>query len=148
MISPKVPESQEKRDYHAVENRRRRLNVEMGERLRSIIHKQTVRAVSAEMGFHPQSVRRWLQGDSSPPAAFLIAVCERFGVSADWLLLGIGPARPDHEASGSHAGVVDPDIIEKMAKLGEELRTLAIQAQDAMRQTDPRRSGSDNHDTR
>ena len=145
MIDSKVPDDPDRRDYLAMENRRRRMNVDMGERLRTLVRKQTLRAFSAEMGFHPQSVRRWLQGDSSPPAAFLIAVCERYRVSADWLLLGIGPPALEERNSSGPVRVVDATIIEKMAKLGELLRELADEAERASSAPSEIESRSGNH---
>ncbi|MBX3353156.1 MAG: helix-turn-helix transcriptional regulator [Phycisphaeraceae bacterium] len=125
MTDYKVPDEFIPRDYDALENRRRAMNIAIGERIRLLMHRQTLRGFGAEMGFHAQSIRRWMQGESSPPAAFLIAVCERYGVSADWLLLGTGPGGPDPHRGSPSVRVVDAMLIEKMAKLGEQLRALA-----------------------
>lgn len=125
MTNYKVPDDCIQRDYDALENRRRAMNIAIGERIRLLMHRQTLRGFGAEIGFHAQSIRRWMQGDASPPAAFLIAVCERYGVSADWLLLGTGPGGPEPQHGSSSVRVVDTMLIEKMAKLGEQLRALA-----------------------
>ncbi|MGD9692001.1 MAG: helix-turn-helix domain-containing protein [Phycisphaerales bacterium] len=43
------------------------------------------------IGWHPETVRRYLTGETRPPAVFLAKLCDQLPLSPDWLLLGRGP---------------------------------------------------------
>ena len=57
-----------------------------------VVGQSTYRHIGELTGTHPETVRRYLQGQA-PSAEFLIGVCRAFGVSANWLLNGHGPMR-------------------------------------------------------
>lgn len=63
-------------------------------RLREAAGSRNNREIGEALGFSPETVRRYMTGVSPPCVAFVIALCERFGVSADWLVLGAGPMSP------------------------------------------------------
>ncbi len=63
-------------------------------RLREAAGARNNREIGEALGFSPETVRRYMTGVSPPCVAFVIALCERFGVSADWLVLGAGPMSP------------------------------------------------------
>lgn len=63
-------------------------------RLREAAGARNNREIGEALGFSPETVRRYMTGVSPPCVAFVIALCERFGVSADWLVLGAGPKSP------------------------------------------------------
>jgi len=54
--------------------------------------------VSRLTGFHPEAIRRYRLG-RTPPASLLAAMCDKLGVSAEWLLLGRGPTFVPPQAS-------------------------------------------------
>lgn len=62
------------------------------ERLSSVASGKTYRALSDMTETHPETVRRYLQGQS-PSVEFLAALCRALGINADWLLTGRGPVR-------------------------------------------------------
>lgn len=61
------------------------------ERLRIAVGSdQSFRQIAERVGMHPETVRRYMHG-SSIPAEFVVRICQEYGVSANWLLLGAGP---------------------------------------------------------
>jgi transcriptional regulator with XRE-family HTH domain len=59
------------------------------ERMRMVVGGRSFAAVSRATGFNDETVRRYLSG-GRVSVDFIIALAERYGVSADWLLLGRG----------------------------------------------------------
>ena len=66
---------------------------QLAQRLRDAVGSRSNRFVATITGYNEETVRRYLR-DGGPSAEFLASVCREFGVSADWLLLGLGPMRP------------------------------------------------------
>lgn len=64
------------------------------DRLSTVASGQTYRALSQMTETHPETVRRYMQGQS-PSVEFLAAVCSTLAINADWLLTGRGPQRAD-----------------------------------------------------
>lgn len=64
------------------------------ERLSFVASGRTYRSLSELTQTHPETVRRYLQGQS-PSVEFLAALCRALGINADWLLTGRGPVRVD-----------------------------------------------------
>lgn len=62
------------------------------ERLTSVASGKTYRSIGDLTATHPETVRRYLQGQS-PSVEFLAALCRALGINADWLLTGRGPMR-------------------------------------------------------
>ncbi|MCL4222315.1 MAG: helix-turn-helix transcriptional regulator [Phycisphaerales bacterium] len=62
------------------------------ERLTSVASGKTYRSIADLTATHPETVRRYLQGQS-PSVEFLAALCRTLGINADWLLTGRGPMR-------------------------------------------------------
>lgn len=60
------------------------------ERLRIITGGQTIREVAEMVGMNHETVRRYLSGHA-PSTEFLAQICDHYGVSGNWLLLGKGP---------------------------------------------------------
>lgn len=65
---------------------------DLHERLASAIGKTTYRKLGELTETHPETVRRYMQGQS-PSAPFLAHVCATFGICGEWLLTGKGPMR-------------------------------------------------------
>lgn len=83
---------------------------QLAQRLRDAVGSRSNRFVATITGYNEETVRRYLR-DGGPSAEFLASVCREFGVSADWLLLGMGPMRHaglDPTPSGHQDRGVDP----------------------------------------
>lgn len=70
------------------------------ERLNALLMQRgvSVYQFAGHIDTNAQTVYRWLRGDVSPRAELLVAICEAYGVSADWLLglsdsMGAAPRR-------------------------------------------------------
>ncbi len=60
------------------------------------------------IGWHPETVRRYLTGETRPPAVFLAKLCDQLPLSPDWLLLGRGPMlRLDRDQGVLDAATLD-----------------------------------------
>lgn len=69
------------------------------ERIQAVVGSLTYRALAESTGQHPETVRRYMQGQA-PSAEFLSALCFKFDVNAQWLLTGQGPVR--HTETRAH----------------------------------------------
>ena len=63
------------------------------ERLRMTAGNATYRQIGTRTSTHPESIRRYFTY-GHPSVEFVAAFCRAYGVSADWLLNGIG--KPGH----------------------------------------------------
>ncbi|MGD9691600.1 MAG: hypothetical protein AB7G17_02030 [Phycisphaerales bacterium] len=78
-------------------------NSPIHERLHTLLGHETYRVIGERTGFHPENVRRYMQGQT-PPIQFIAAVCASTGASADWLLTGhIIPRAPEERIPKDHA---------------------------------------------
>lgn len=75
---------------------------ELNRRLWILRGGRTIRRFAQDIGVHHETLRRLLQGQ--PPSAEVLAnICLTHDVSANWLLLGIGPANARRlDAQGGH----------------------------------------------
>lgn len=60
-------------------------------RLHAVKGDRSIAQFADFLGVHRETCRRYLIG-TSVPASFIATLCEREGVNANWLLLGIEPA--------------------------------------------------------
>jgi hypothetical protein len=60
-------------------------------RLRLACEDLTYAEISRLTGCNHESVRRYVQGITTPPPEFLAAICEHLFISPQWLLIGTGP---------------------------------------------------------
>lgn len=62
--------------------------VDISERLREILNAKrlTVAELASRVGVSKSAMEKYLAGPSSPRAGTIIAICNEFGVTADWLL--------------------------------------------------------------
>jgi transcriptional regulator with XRE-family HTH domain len=65
-----------------------RTEVDISDRLRAIQnhHRLTVAELASRIGVSKSAMEKYLAGPSSPRAGTIVAICEQFGVTADWLL--------------------------------------------------------------
>ncbi len=66
---------------------------ELHDRLRMTAGKVSFRQIGSMTGTHPETVRRYMQGQA-PSVAFVIRFAEAFEVGLEWLLTGRGLMRP------------------------------------------------------
>lgn len=64
-------------------------SIEVAQRLRSALGPLSFAQIGKRTGFHPETVRRYLNGRATS-VAFVARVCEEYGIDADWALLGHG----------------------------------------------------------
>lgn len=62
-----------------------------GNRLKLAMGEHSIADFARLIGWHPETVRRYLTGETRPPAVFLAKLCDRLPLSPDWLLMGRGP---------------------------------------------------------
>lgn len=60
------------------------------ERLREVCGGRSYRQIARDTGNHPETVRRYVNGRSTPSTDFIASICEVYCVSADWLVCGRG----------------------------------------------------------
>jgi len=72
---------------------------QLRERLREAVGADSYRAIAARFGNNPEWVRFQLH-TLNPSARFLSGVCDLYGISGDWLLLGRGPKRREGCGAG------------------------------------------------
>lgn len=75
-------------------------------RLREVTEQYSYSEISRQTGIHRESCRRYLV-HGNPTLEFLSVLCRSLGVSAHWLLLGVGP-RTLHENAGTWLHTVPP----------------------------------------
>lgn len=109
------------------------------DRLRHIAGERTYRRLGELTQTHPETVRRYMQGQA-PSADFLQRMCEVFGVSGDWLLLGRGTMRYEEIKHWALRQADAPELLHALAdtvaskwEQAEELEVL-LRTQGAQRQ--------------
>jgi transcriptional regulator with XRE-family HTH domain len=75
-------------------------------RLEAATAGKTYRWIARVTGAHPETVRRYMQGQS-PSVEFVTALCAQLKINAQWLLTGEGPMRRD-EVRAHHLAEADP----------------------------------------
>lgn len=90
------------------------------DRLREVVGDRTYRALADLTGQHPETVRRYMQGQA-PSVEFLAAVCSALGVSADWLLTGRGPSHGARARDHGPANASPGDLLVAMANTLESM---------------------------
>ncbi|MEM9662893.1 MAG: hypothetical protein AAF937_11360 [Planctomycetota bacterium] len=78
----------------------------MHRRLEVALEGKTYRWISRATGIHPETVRRYMQGQS-PSVDFVSSVCSQLQINPQWLLTGDGPMRRD-EVRAHHLAEADP----------------------------------------
>jgi phage repressor protein C with HTH and peptisase S24 domain len=67
----------------------------IGERIRELRGTETQAQWEARFGVTRNTIRRYESGTNPPDADFIVALCQEYNVSADWLLLEKGSMRLD-----------------------------------------------------
>lgn len=71
----------------------------LGIRLESLRGSMPIGDFARMFGIHKNTYSNYVKRENVPDATFITAVCQKFGVSANWLLMGIGPTKLDQEAA-------------------------------------------------
>lgn len=111
---------------------------EMRERILFALHevygpKFSFRDVAERTGFHPETVRRWIKLNGSPPAVFVAALCTEFGFREAFVLNGELPAFRTSPRTGPL-----PGKLREISDMTHQCRSLLDrldQAEDAASQT-------------
>ncbi|MEM9372622.1 MAG: hypothetical protein AAGA55_03180 [Planctomycetota bacterium] len=132
---------------------------DLHERLASATGKTTYRKLGELTDTHPETVRRYMQGQS-PSASFLAHVCTAFGICGEWLLTGKGPMRVQEvrghalkqadasELLGAIANTLN-DLGERMDRMERYVQGLETRLRASGRKIEPdERSATQSHSAR
>ena len=61
----------------------------LANRLAKTFEGHSVRSVGQQTGYHPETIRRYIQGASTTPADFVGRIVNEFGVSSHFILTGV-----------------------------------------------------------
>lgn len=99
------------------------------ERLHAVAGNLTYRALAEATGHHPETVRRYMQGQS-PSAEFLASMCGVFDLNAQWLIMGRGPIKRSearaHALREANPAELLNAIAEALEKLAERVDRLEV----------------------
>lgn len=90
------------------------------ERLLEAAGKRSYREIAALTDIHPETVRRYMQGQA-PSAEFLEAACTRLGLNGDWLLTGRGPMKASDVSGAALKAAKAGDLLSALAGTVESL---------------------------
>lgn len=100
---------------------------DLHDRLKTAIGKTTFRRLGDLTETHPETVRRYMQGQA-PSATFLSKVCAAFGICGEWLLTGKGPMKVrdmrQHALKEADASELLGAIANNLNDLGERMDRL------------------------
>ncbi len=74
-------------------------------------------AFGREIGTSASRIKHWEEGKSAPTAGWIVKISNRFGVSADLLLLGEQGASDCREPELPQAGVEEEDALDELIRL-------------------------------
>ncbi len=66
-------------------------SMSLGERLESLRGNRSLGDFAKLFGIHKNTYANYIKQKSVPDSGFILAVCQKFDLSANWLLMGIGP---------------------------------------------------------
>lgn len=111
------------------------------ERLKEVLKGQSCRTIAMRTGTHPETVRRYL-AFGHPSVEFVGMIAREYGISGDWLLLGIGTARPQERVERALRDASLPRLLRGIAdKLAaEEIDVVPQSRESRLRMSDARRA--------
>lgn len=86
----------------------------MHERILTAVGTRTYRHVGEMTGTHPETVRRYLQGQA-PSVEFVAALAKALNISADWLLTGRGPMKCEELKAHALATAETSELLHAMS---------------------------------
>lgn len=90
------------------------------ERMCSVLRGKSIRTISVETGFCPETVRRYLRS-SKCSVEFVARLCERYALNADWLLFGRGQPEQARHAQHVLESTDVPSILIELAQRWQHL---------------------------
>jgi len=90
------------------------------DRLRLVVGQRSNRRVAELTGTHPETVRRYLQGQS-PSVEFIARLGGVLGINADWILTGVGPMRKAENRESALRASDPSDLLWHVAQTIERL---------------------------
>lgn len=99
------------------------------DRLKAAAGNRTYRKLGELTGTHPETVRRYVQGQS-PSVEFVSALCTALGISGEWLLTGNGPMRVSETRTEALKGADPGELLGAIAGtidgMGDRLERLEV----------------------
>ena len=108
------------------------------DRLREIVGNTPLDQLAELSDVHPETVRRYLNGKSTPSVLFVIAVCERFNVNSQWLLTGDGAPRDGEQTKRAVKKASSEDLLNAIADALERLTNRVEQMEAALAELEDR----------
>lgn len=81
----------------------------LGARLESLRGSVPMAEFAAMFKIHKNTYANYAKNQNVPDSNFILGVCKKFGVSADWLLMGIGSKYLDQHVHGSSVGLSEKE---------------------------------------
>jgi hypothetical protein len=118
-------------------------DIDLLNRLKEVAGHFTYSEISRQTGIHRESCRRYLV-HGKPTMEFLAVLCQSMGISAHWLLLGVGP-RTRHEDAAAWLHTIEaPELVLELGRrwqasqaLVADLRERLVRLEARVRQPDP-----------
>ncbi|HED53252.1 MAG TPA: hypothetical protein ENJ00_03510 [Phycisphaerales bacterium] len=99
------------------------------ERMLAAVGERTYRRIGEITGTHPETVRRYLQGQS-PSVEFISSMCTALGINGQWMLTGEGAMRvadaTTHALQHADPGEILAAIAGTLDRLGERIDRLEL----------------------
>lgn len=92
----------------------------MHDRLLTAVGSRTYRHVGELTGTHPETVRRYLQGQA-PSVEFVAALSKALNINADWILTGRGPMKCEELKAHALATADTSELLTAMSDTLERL---------------------------
>jgi transcriptional regulator with XRE-family HTH domain len=89
-------------------------------RIKAVVGQRSFREVAELTQTHPETVRRYVQGQS-PSVEFLTALCQKMKINSTWLLTGQGPM---HEVDVRNFALREANPSELLAAVAHSLELL------------------------
>jgi transcriptional regulator with XRE-family HTH domain len=102
------------------------------ERLKLVTAKRSIRSVADATHQHPETVRRYLAGQTPSPE-FIVGVCAAYGINADWLLTGRGAMRVADIRQHALREAKDEDLLSALATTIDRLHERVERVEGALR---------------
>ena len=111
------------------------------DRLRLVAGNRTYRSLGELTGNHPETVRRYMQGQT-PSVEFVSRLCEELKLNAEWVLLGKGPQRAADLRSETLRRADPTELLAAIASTLEELTERVANVERYVQQLDTRLRGA------
>lgn len=111
------------------------------ERMTLVAGSRTYRALGDLTGIHPETVRRYMQGQA-PSIEFVSRLCGAMKLNPEWMLLGKGPQKAADLRVETLRGADPSELLAAIAKTLEELTERVTNVERFVQSLDTRLRGS------